>query len=334
MSHKPGSTTRNVSHVEVRAATRGGSGSRGDPSSTFLAATNVVKTKKKRNNKRNNKKFRSNQRTAPGAGTGTPLSSDELSDHVSGSYNAGRKGVLGSRAMSRGVFVSAEREEEEQENRSVQAENIKDLNGKPALILNADYRPLSYLPLSLWSWQEAVKAVFSGKVHVVDVYPDTTVRAASLEIPLPSVIALTEYAQQGNPVPAFTRRNVFLRDGYRCQYCGELFHTADLSLDHVVPRSQGGRLNWENAVTCCKACNGRKGSTPLSELHRIGMRLLTAPRAPTQMELAAKAAKMVPRRVHPTWKPYIGLGSSSSSSSLASGGSGEERFIDDRYFEE
>ena len=98
--------------------------------------------------------------------------------------------------------------------------------------------------MSLWSWQDAVKAVFGGKVTVVDVYPDITIRAASLEIPLPSVIALTDYVSLKNQRPAFTRRNVFLRDQYKCQYCNDRFHTADLSLDHVHPRCMGGQLTW------------------------------------------------------------------------------------------
>ena len=79
---------------------------------------------------------------------------------------------------------------------------------------------------------------------VVDVYPDVTIRAVNLEIPLPSVIALNEYAPVGHQRPAFTRRNVFLRDEYTCQYCKKRFHTADLSLDHVIPRSMGGILSW------------------------------------------------------------------------------------------
>lgn len=262
------------------------------------------------------------------AGSGTPMKLEELSDHVSDSYTAGRKGTLGSKAKSRGIFTKGDDSNE-------QAEYIKKLNARPALVLNADYQPLSYLPLSLWSWQEAVKAVFSGKVQVVDVYPDTYVRAASLEIPLPSVIALTEYVKPAGMTPAFTRRNVFLRDEYRCQYCGKHFHTADLSLDHVVPRSMGGILSWDNAVTCCKNCNGKKGSTPVSQLSKIGMRLLNPPRPPSQMELAAKAARMVPKRVHPTWKPYIGLSNTPSSfSSSGNTSNGDEQFIDDRYFEE
>lgn len=100
------------------------------------------------------------------------------------------------------------------------------------------------LPLSIWPWQETIKALFSGKVSVVDVYPELTVRAVNMDVPLPSVIALTDYVKQPNQVPAFTRRNVFLRDGYKCQYCAKSFMTRDLSLDHVNPRCNGGRLEW------------------------------------------------------------------------------------------
>lgn len=95
-----------------------------------------------------------------------------------------------------------------------EAQVLRNLDRHPALVLNADYQPLSYLPLSLWHWQEAVKAVFNGKVTVVDVYPDVSIRAASLQVPLPSVIALTDYVSPKymSHTPAFTKRNVFLRD--------------------------------------------------------------------------------------------------------------------------
>jgi 5-methylcytosine-specific restriction endonuclease McrA len=172
------------------------------------------------------------------------------------------------------------------------------------------------LPLSIWSWQDTVKAVLSGKAVVVDMYPGVYVRAVSIEVPVPSVIALREYAPTGKARPAFTRRNVFLRDGYRCQYCGGLFRTSDLSLDHVEPRCLGGRLTWENTATCCKRCNGRKGSLRPSELHRVGMVLRSKPRCPTLFELAAEAAKFVPRRVHPTWAPFLG-GMSTKSAAVA-----------------
>ena len=181
------------------------------------------------------------------------------------------------------------------------------LDRHPALVLNADYQPLRMLPLSIWSWQDTVKAVLGGKAIVVDIYPDVYVRAVNIHMPVPSVIALRDYAPTGKARPAFTRRNVFLRDGYRCQYCSGLFRTSDLSLDHVEPRCLGGRLTWENAATCCKRCNGRKGSLRPSELHRVGMELRSIPRCPTLFELAAEAQKFVPRRVHPTWAPYLGI---------------------------
>src|SRR3977135_2391521 len=92
------------------------------------------------------------------------------------------------------------------------------LDSCPALVLNADFRPLSYFPLSLWSWQDAVKAVFLDRVNIVDHY-DAYVRSPSFEMRLPSVIALKEYVQAARH-PAFTRFNVFLRDRFTCQYCG------------------------------------------------------------------------------------------------------------------
>ena len=112
-------------------------------------------------------------------------------------------------------------------------------------------QPLSYLPLSLWTWQDAIKSVLSGKATVVETYPEKKIRAANLEIPLPCVISLNEYVPAGNTRPAFTRRNVFLRDEYTCQYCTNRFHTSDLSLDHVHPRCMGGVLSWY--VSSCRA---------------------------------------------------------------------------------
>lgn len=205
-------------------------------SSTALRSSVSSKTSRKKNSKAKLKK--KNGPTFPHsvrkAGPGRSLTQDELSEHVATRYSS----VLTmDDEDGREPRASGEQMKE-------QAAFLKELNGRPALVLNADFQPLSYLPLSLWSWQDAVKAIFSGKVQVVDVYPDFTVRAANFEVPLPSVIALSEYVQHKNNRPAFTRRNVFLRDEYKCQYCNDRFHTADLSLDHVHPRCMGGQLNW------------------------------------------------------------------------------------------
>jgi hypothetical protein len=110
------------------------------------------------------------------------------------------------------------------------------LSGFPALVLNADYRPLSYYPLSVWSWQDAVKAVYMDRVEVIAQY-DHAVHSPSMEMRLPSVISLKEYVHQDR-APAFTRFNLFLRDGFKCSYCGS---PDDLTFDHVVPRSRGGK---------------------------------------------------------------------------------------------
>ena len=91
-------------------------------------------------------------------------------------------------------------------------------NGWPALVLNADFRPLSYYPLSLWSWQDAIKAVFLDRVNIVANY-EKAVRSPSFEMLLPSVVSLKTFVKPSTN-PAFTRFNVFLRDRFACQYCG------------------------------------------------------------------------------------------------------------------
>ena len=130
-------------------------------------------------------------------------------------------------------------------------------NGYPALVLNADFRPLSYFPLSLWSWQEAIKASFLDRVNIVSEY-QRVVHSPSIEMRLPSVIALKDYVHLDRR-PAFTRFNLFLRDRFECQYCGTGSRSEDLTFDHLVPRSRGGRTSWTNVLTACQDCNLRKG---------------------------------------------------------------------------
>ena len=130
----------------------------------------------------------------------------------------------------------------------------------PALVLNADYRPLSYYPLSLWSWQDSIKSVFLNRVSIVSYY-DRVVRSPSFSMKLPSVIALKDYIKPLRN-PNFTRFNVFLRDKFSCQYCGS---KNELTFDHLLPRSKGGKTNWENVVTACSSCNVQKGGRLLEK---------------------------------------------------------------------
>ena len=109
------------------------------------------------------------------------------------------------------------------------------LRHHPALVLNADYRPLSYYPLSLWPWQEAIKAAYLERVDIVAEY-DAVVHSPSITINIPSVVVLKDYVKPQKRV-AFTRFNLFLRDEFCCQYCGA---NGELTFDHVVPRVRGG----------------------------------------------------------------------------------------------
>lgn len=104
-----------------------------------------------------------------------------------------------------------------------------------ALVLNADYTPVSLLPLSLVNWQDALRAILSEKAVVVNEY-STKVRSVSLEFTLPSVIALKHYHKVPDNTADFSRRNVFIRDNYKCAYCLQQFPADGLSLDHVFPR--------------------------------------------------------------------------------------------------
>ena len=170
----------------------------------------------------------------------------------------------------------------------------------PALVLNADFRPLSYFPLSLWSWQDAVKAVFLGRVNILSEY-DRTVSSPSFQMRLPSVIALKDYIATSR-YPAFTRFNVFLRDSFSCQYCNRRHPTPELTFDHVIPRSKGGRTMWENVVTACSVCNLRKGHRLP---HECGMIPYRRPWRPTSFELQENGRAFPPSYLHETWRDYL-----------------------------
>lgn len=170
----------------------------------------------------------------------------------------------------------------------------------PALVLNADYRPLSYLPLSLWPWQEAVKAIFRDTVTVLSEY-DRVVRSPGLELKLPSVLALKEYIPAVRR-PAFTRFNVYLRDRWVCQYCDIRFKTNELTFDHVIPRSRGGQSSWDNIVTACKACNTRKGNRMP---HECEMYPLMEPIQPNIFELQDQAKQFPPNFLHESWGDFL-----------------------------
>jgi 5-methylcytosine-specific restriction endonuclease McrA len=170
------------------------------------------------------------------------------------------------------------------------------MQAHPALVLNADFRPLSYFPLSLLSWQDAITAVFKDHVSVIAEY-EKWVSSPSTKIRLPSVVALRDYIPMPKRV-AFTRFNVFLRDRFRCQYCGEMFSAKVLTFEHVIPRSKGGETSWTNIVAACDPCNVKKDN-------KLDMRPIRAPVVPTPGELLAAKRCFPPNYLHESWLDYL-----------------------------
>ena len=169
------------------------------------------------------------------------------------------------------------------------------LQNYPALVLNADFRPQSLFPLSTKDAWEAIKNVYEDVVTVVAEY-DQIVRSPTTVMRIPSVVALRKFVPPTLHRLPFTNENVFLRDRYRCQYCGDL---RPLTIDHVLPTSRGGRDCWENVVACCDPCNARKGST-------VGlMHPMKVPREPTPAELHALARLFTRRPVHKSWLEFL-----------------------------
>jgi 5-methylcytosine-specific restriction endonuclease McrA len=119
------------------------------------------------------------------------------------------------------------------------------------LVLNSTYEPLNVATLA-----RAVRLVFAGKAEVV--HDRGTLRSAELVIPLPTVVRMLYYIARGRKRVSLTKKNVLLRDDYTCGYCSQRGDRATMTVDHVVPRSQGGRSTWVNLVAACASCNGRK----------------------------------------------------------------------------
>ena len=175
--------------------------------------------------------------------------------------------------------------------------SLADPRNHSALVLNADYRPLSYCPLSLWPWQTSLKAAILNRVSVISEY-DKVARSPSIQIRLPSVVALHDFVRPAAR-PAFTRFHLFLRDEFMCQYCGS---TSELTFDHVVPRSLGGKTTWTNVVTACAPCNLSKGARPLSA---SGKRLRRKPKRPSSEQLLNAGRKFPPDYLHQSWMDFL-----------------------------
>lgn len=163
------------------------------------------------------------------------------------------------------------------------------------LVLNATYEPLDIV-----HWQRAMTLWCQGKVEIVDTH-DKEVRAVSFSFKLPSIVRLLRFVRTRRRarVP-FTRANIYARDQFRCQYCGDEFRTEDLTFDHVLPVSRGGERSWQNIVTCCVACNRQKADRTPEE---AGMQLQRPPAEPSSH--ISFRLTIGYRRAPDSWRDYL-----------------------------
>ena len=168
------------------------------------------------------------------------------------------------------------------------------------MVLNADYQPLSYFPLSLWGWQNTIRAVFLDRVNIVAEY-ENSVNSSNFSMKLPSVISLKKYIPLKKRIP-FTRFNLFLRDHFKCQYCDLKFKASELTFDHVVSRANGGSTDWNNVVSACFKCNNKKGSLNFKDAN---MKLIKTPKKPTFNELREAGKLFPPNYLHHTWNDFL-----------------------------
>ena len=162
------------------------------------------------------------------------------------------------------------------------------------LLLTQGYEPVKIIP-----WQRAMTLLALDKVDVVEEY-EAEIRATSMILKVPAVVRLRKAFRRFAKPVKFSRVNIYARDGYRCQYCGTKCTIDQLTYDHVIPRSRGGRTTWENIVSCCYACNAEKANRTPAEAH---MRLRTVPARPTW--IPSVQIRISTKSVPDAWRDYV-----------------------------
>lgn len=164
----------------------------------------------------------------------------------------------------------------------------------PVLVLNATYEPIN-----VCAARRAVVLVLKGVARAEE-SNGHVLHGGHLRFPLPSVIRLLDYRRIPHRSRALSRKNILLRDRNTCQYCGRLASAPELTLDHVVPRSRGGKSTWENLVACCKPCNHQKSDRSPAE---AGMDLLRPPR-PLNLHTSRHLMRMMGKSDE-KWRKYL-----------------------------
>ena len=164
------------------------------------------------------------------------------------------------------------------------------LLNRSVLLLNQSYQPLMIIGA-----KRAVVLVLSNKVEAIENHSEF-VKSVYFKLPLPSVVRLFKYANFKKKEIILSRKNIFKRDNYQCQYCG--FNSKELTIDHVIPRHKGGPDTWENLVAACLKCNILKGHKSINEAK---LKLLSVPRKPNLINYLQKDLK----GYQYNWRPYL-----------------------------
>ena len=162
------------------------------------------------------------------------------------------------------------------------------------LLLNITYEPLRII-----NWKKAITLLCLGKVEVIEEYT-REIHSVTFTLKLPSVVRLLRMVKRPKTPVKFSRQNIYSRDRYRCQYCGNQYPTEELTYDHVMPKSRGGTTEWENIVTCCIDCNRKKGGRSPSE---ASMRLIRKPKHPTWIPAIRITVGF--KEIPQNWRDYL-----------------------------
>lgn len=165
------------------------------------------------------------------------------------------------------------------------------------LLLNADYRPMQTI-----SWKKAICLWFDDKVEIVEEYQDVDIASISFSMKCPAVVKLTSYkkSHSRSDKVKFSRYNVFYRDNFTCQYCGNQGDFNELTFDHVLPRCHGGKTEWTNIVTACHPCNSKKANKLPNE---FDMQPIKNPKEPKIIEIPKYGSFY--NKIPDIWKNYI-----------------------------
>jgi 5-methylcytosine-specific restriction endonuclease McrA len=165
---------------------------------------------------------------------------------------------------------------------------------EPVLVLNATYEPINVTAV-----RRAMVLMLKGVAQAEELHA-AEVHSAAHAHKVPSVIRLLAYRHIPQQSRALSRKNILLRDRNTCQFCGKIFPSSELTLDHVLPRSRGGRSSWENLVACCYRCNNNKGDRTPEE---AGLKLARRPR-PFTLHTSRQLMRMIGHRDE-RWRKYL-----------------------------